>query len=329
MSTDLLEKRLKDLAVDVPDPGRVTARVLSRALQPQSHRVVRFLSVGVATVLLIALVGYFVPAAGTVAASTPAGDLLRDAGLVGAKDRITWVGAADTSSGYRLQLVGAYADSTRTVLLLHSDPATLPMSASQIELTDQFGRHYRLRGAATNMLTGNASADFEPLAWPDAITGARITLHLSQIQALAKPYADGEPVQLKDVRGSWTLHATLGVDETTALAVPAPASLGPAHFQFTSANYSSATVAVEADITGVTSEELNRRIADGLKGTPVFTADLIDPTGQLIGGIGSSTSNGGPVHIRLVGYRLSGGGDYVLRIKYVGSGGFERVLKIP
>jgi hypothetical protein len=86
---------------------------------------------------------------------------------------------------------------------------------------------------------------------------------------------------------------------------------------------------VEADITGVTSEDLNRRIADGLKGTPVFTADLIDPTGQVIGGIGSSTSNGGPVHMRLVGYRLSGGGDYVIRIKYLGAGEFDRVLKIP
>jgi hypothetical protein len=277
----------------------------------------------------MALIGYFVPAAGTVAASTPAGDLLRDAGLVGAKDRITLVGAADTSSGYRLQLVGAYADSTRTVLLLHSDPATLPMSASQIELTDQFGRHYRLRGAVTNMLTGDASADFEPLAWPDAITGARITLHLSQIQALAKPYADGEPVQLKDVRGSWSLHATLGVDETASLAVPDAADLGSAHFQFTSVHYSTATVAVDVDITGVTAEELNRRIPDGLKGTPVFTAELFDPSGKMVGGGMASTSNGGAVHMQMLGYRLGGAGNYVIRIKYVGAGEFERVLKIP
>jgi hypothetical protein len=203
------------------------------------------------------------------------------------------------------------------------------MSASQIELTDQFGRHYRLRGAATNMLTGNASADFEPLAWPDAITGARITLHLSQIQALAKPYADGEPVQLKDVRGSWTLHATLGVDESTRLPVPDAADLGSAHFQFTSASYSTATIAVDVGITGVTAEELNRRIPDGLKGTPVFTAEFFDPTGRMIGGGVASTSSGGAVHMQMLGYRLGGGGNYVIRFKYMGAGEFERVLTIP
>jgi hypothetical protein len=334
MSTDLLEKRLENLAVEIPDAGSVTARVLSRAPKPRSHRVRRFVSVGVATVLLSALVGYFVPAADTAVASTPVGDLLREAGLVGAKDRITWVGSVATSSGYRLKLVGAYADSTRTVLLLHSDPPTLANDAFSIELTDQFGRHYQLRSSVTNMLTGNASADFEPLAWPDAITGARITLRVSQVQALVRPYADGEPVQLKDVRGSWTLLATLGVDETTALPLPAPATLGPSHFQFTSASYSAATLAVEMDVTGVTMDELQRRIPDGLKGTPVFTADLIDPTGQSIGGQQSSGQSGtsqniGPIHIRLLGYRFVGGGSYVIRIKYVGSGEFERVLKIP
>jgi hypothetical protein len=329
MSTDLLENRLENLAVQSPDAGRVTARVLSRAAQPPSHRVRRFVAAGLATLLLIGLVGYFVPAADTVVASLPAGDLLREAGLVGARDRITWVGSAETSSGYRLQLVGAYADSTRTVLLLHSDPPTLLPHMFQIDLTDQFGRHYHMNGAVTNMQTGDASAQFEPFAWPDALTGARITLHLLQVQALVKPYADGEPVELKDVQGSWTLHATLGVDETTALRLPAPADLGPGHFQFTSASYSTATVAVEMDVTGVTSEELNRRIPDGLKGAPVFTADLIDPTGRVIGGSGSSTSNGGPVHMRLLGYRLSGGGDYLIRIRYVGVGEFERILKIP
>lgn len=329
MITDLLGERLENLAVEVPDAGRVTARVLSRAPRPQSHRVRRLVAVSVATVLLIALVGYFVPVADTALASTPAGDLMRDAGLVGAKDRITWVGAADTSSGFRLTLVGAYADSTRTVLLLHSDPATLPADPFSVQLTDQFGRHYRLRGSVTNMRTGDASADFEPLAWPDAITGARITLHISQVQALVKPYADGVPVELKDVRGSWTLHATLGVDETTALPLPASADLGPAHFQFTSVRYSTATIAVDVDITGVTAEELSRRIPDGLKGTPVMSAELLDPSGQMIGGGMASSSNGGPVHMQLLGYRLSGGGNYVIRIKYVGVGEFERVLKIP
>jgi hypothetical protein len=173
------------------------------------------------------------------------------------------------------------------------------------------------------MSTGNVVAEFDGLQWPDAITGARITLHLSELTA------DGKPVQ-----GSWTLPATLGVDEARALRLPEPASLGSAHFQFTAASYSPATVTVDIDVTGVTMAELQQRIPDGLKGTPVFTADLLDPTGQSIGGVASSRQSGtsqnmGPIHMRLLGYRLAGRGDYVVRIKYVGAGEFERVLKIP
>jgi hypothetical protein len=33
--------------------------------------------------------------------------------------------------------------------------------------------------------------------------------------------------------------------------------------------------------------------------------------------------------MRLLGYRLSGGGDYLIRIRYVGVGEFERILKMP
>ena len=328
MSTDLLEKRLENLEVLVPDPGNVTARVLSRGPRTSSHRIRRFVAAGVATVLLIALVGYFVPAADTALASTPAGDLLRDAGLVGAKDRITWVGASDTSSGIRLQLVGAYADSTRTVFLLHSDPPMI-FGGAPVELTDQFGRHYYMHGARADTRTGNLSAEFDSLGWPDAITGARVTLHLTRVSALVRPYEEGRSPELKDVQGSWTLRATLGVDETTALPLPAPASLGPAHFQFRSVRYSAATVAIEMDVTGVTVDDLTRRIPDGLKGTPVFTFDLIDPGGQVNGASGASRSNGGAVYMQLLGYRLGGGGDYVVRIKYLGGGEFERVLRIP
>jgi hypothetical protein len=278
--------------------------------------------------LLLGLVGYFVPAADTAVASLPAGDLLREAGLVGARDRITWVGSADTSAGIRLQLVGAYADSTRTVLLLHSDQPVFLRFSPQ-ELIDQFGRHYSLHGARGDMRTGNVSAEFDALSWPDAFTGARITLHLSQVSALVRPYEEGHPTEFKEVQGSWTLRATLGVDETSPLPLPAPANLGSVHFKFTSASYSPATVAVDMDVTGVTWEELTRRIPDGLKGTPVFTSKLLDPSGQEIGGGASSTSNGGAVHVRMLGYRLVGGGDYLIRIKYVGAGEFERVLKIP
>ena len=181
MSNDLLEQRLQNLVVETPDAGRITARVLSSGRQRRARRVPRVASLGGATVALLLLIAYFVPAADAVLADTPiAGNLLQEAGLTGAAGRITSVGAVADSSGYRLKLVGAYADSTRTVLLLQAQPAILPLEEFSV-LTDQFGRTYQMHGGYSNSLTGDVIVEFDPLAWPDSITGARITLHVTSI----------------------------------------------------------------------------------------------------------------------------------------------------
>ena len=182
MTTDALEQRLSDLALEAPDAGRVTARVLSLAVTPRRRHLARVVTLAVATLALMLAVLYFVPVADAVLADTPiAGDLLRDAGLAGAGDRVTAVGAVATSSGYRLELVGAYADSTRTVLLIHAEPG-IGLSGTGPELTDQFGRTYQMHGATGNFLTGNVALQFEALGWPDGITGARITLHITTVE---------------------------------------------------------------------------------------------------------------------------------------------------
>src|SRR4029077_3496518 len=107
MTIDTLEQRLRELTFETPDPGRISARVLSQSRKPRHVRWPRGLAIGVATVLVAAGILYFVPAAGAAWADAPiAGPLLRDAGLVGASNRVTSVGANATSSGYRLELVG-------------------------------------------------------------------------------------------------------------------------------------------------------------------------------------------------------------------------------
>jgi hypothetical protein len=322
MTVELLEQRLHELAIETPDAGRVSARVLARTARRPSRRLPRLTAGAVATLALIALVAYFVPAADTALAGVPvAGDLLRDAGLVNASGRITSVGSVSTSSGYRVTLVGAYADSTRTVLLLHSDPPMYPDFGLGMRLTDQFGRSYNPQNGTGNLDTGDIVVQFEALAWPDAITGARITLHISSIQASVP----NGPL----IAGSWTLPATLGIDETKALPLPAPATLGPARFRFTSAGYSAATIGIEIEVTGATMTELGRIIPDGGKGTPAFRMDLIDPNGQVISGSGSMSEDPSGVHVSLLGFRLGGGGNYVLRVSYAGFGEFERTLTIP
>jgi hypothetical protein len=324
MTTDLLEQRLENLVVETPDAGRVSARVLARVPRPRRRRWPRVALSGVATVVLLALVAYFVPAADTVVAKVPfAGDWLRDAGLVGARDRITIVGSTATSSGYTLTLVGAYADSTRTVLLVHSNPASIPGHGFETVLKDQFGRSYQFQSSITDTRTGDEMMQFESLAWPDALTGARITLQISSIETAT---ATGPGT---NVAGSWTLAATLGVDTATAVPVPEPANLVQAHFRFTSVTYTPATIEVDMEVTGVSPEYLGRTIPNGGKGSPALTIDLIDPNGQLINGNAGSSGNLSATQIHFFGFRLGGGGDYVLRVTLVGDGTFERVLKIP
>jgi hypothetical protein len=328
MTTDLLEERLQKLSVEIPDAERVTAHVLSRASRRRSRRFPRTLATAIATfatLVMLVLVAYFVPAADTAVASVPfAGDLLRDAGLVGASGRITSVGSESTSSGYRLKLVGAYADSARTVLLLHSDPPIDLGGPTPWQLTDQFGRTYHEQGGAGNLQTGDTSVQFEALAWPDDITGARLTLHISSLQT-ASETGPGQTVF-----GTWTLPAILGVDESTVLPTPADANLGPARFHFKSATYTPASIAVNVDVTGVSFAQLGRIIPDGLKGTPAFTMDMIDPNGENITGTSQMNDDVfGTVHIQFLAFRLGGGGDFMLHVSYAGEGQFARVLTIP
>jgi hypothetical protein len=340
VTSDLLEQRLADLTIAAPDAGRITARVLSLAAKRQRRHFGRVAALAVATLGLMLGVLYFVPRTDAVLADTPiAGDLLRDAGLVGVGNRVTAVGAVSTSSGYRLELIAAYADSTRTVLLVHAQPGIEFVGAGP-ELKDQFGRTYHFSSGSANGLTGNLVLTFEALAWPDAITGARITLVWTAVEPWSCVIPAGgtsvDAVCTKGqlVTGSWTLPATVGIDEGTVVALPAPARLGAATFRFTSVVSTPATIEVEMEVTGMSFEQLNKTIPDGFKGMPAFSTDLIGPDGvnHMEGGGGTWSDDllGTHIQIHLTWPRdASAAGDYRLRVTYVGLGEFERVLHIP
>ena len=320
MTVEMLETRLHELDIETPDPGRVSARVLARQARRPGRRIPRLVTAPAALLLLVVLVAYFVPAADiAIAEKAPWGDeVLRWAGLVGASDRITAVNASATSSGYRLTLQGAYADSTRTVLLMHADPA-IAAPHGVVVITDQFARTYQIGGSISNTLTGDIVMQFEPLGWPDTITGARITLHIAALQTPSHG----------TINGTWELTAALRVDVTRTLPVPAPGDLGPAHFRFTSVIYSPATIEVDMEVTGVSGDQLWRRVPNGGKGEPALQVDLIDPSGQNINGNGSASGDQNANHVHAFGFRTGGGGRYVVRVSYYGYGSFERVLTIP
>ena len=77
MTPDVLEQRLAGLTMNVPDAGRITARVLSTAAMPRRRNFVRLAALAVATLALMLAVLYFAPRADAVLADTPvAGNLL-------------------------------------------------------------------------------------------------------------------------------------------------------------------------------------------------------------------------------------------------------------
>lgn len=313
MVVDRLEARLRELDVAAPDAGRVSARVLGRQARQTRRGFPRLVTVPVALALLVALIAYFVPAADlAVADKAPwSGELLQWAGLVGARDHITAVNSSATSSGYRLTLTGAYADSKRTVLLMHAEPAiefpTLPT------ITDQFARTYRTSGGSSNMLTGDFDIEFEPLAWPDSMTGARITLHIAQLETPSHEV----------VNGTWDVTAALPVEEARSMRAPAPGDLGPAHFRFLSVSYTTASIEVDIEVTGASPEDLSRIVPNGAKGQPALYIEVIDESGQVVGG-----GFGGPNPISVTGFRTAGS-RYLIRVSYYGYGSFDRTLTIP
>lgn len=304
MTTELLEQRLRDLDVEMPDPERVTARVLSPAAARRarfSGRLPRVALGSIAALALVALVTYFVPAAGSVVAKVPlTGDVF------GANDHITVVDSSSTSSGYTLTLVSAFADSTRTELRIHASPA-VAFLGNDSTLTDQFGRSYHWSNGSSDLRTGNLVVDLEPLAWPDALTGARVTLSIGELDLGASPTSGV-------IRGSWRLSATLGLDEGTSLPVPASGSLGRAHFRFTSLSYTAETIAVTMDMTGASSEETS--------------IDVVDLSGNVLGGrIEIDDDWFGVSHVHLLAYRAAGPGSYVVHVSYMGQS-FERAFTV-
>ncbi len=82
-------------------------------------------------------------------------------------------------------------------------------------------------------------------------------------------------------------------------------------------------------VTGTTAQEMNTRIPDGRKGTPVFTMSVQGPNGEVTDVWLTGEQEQQEVRVHCLSYRSGGSGEYVLRFNYVGQGGFQRVLSIP
>jgi hypothetical protein len=333
-SDDRLARRLRELEITTPHASRVAAAALSTHRHPpRSGR--RTLMLALATVPLLTLIvtavaAYYAPAFSQALADAPiagrvAGPVLRQFGLASIEDRVSSFGDRSTSSGFTIELLAGYADSSRTVLFLRTAPAArvVMLFSDSIRLHDQFGREYRSTGGFANSETGDAAITFVPIEGLSASVGARLTLTLTDLE-------DRRPTPPVSITGRWELRGTLLPAEGRDLALPESGSLGSATFVFTKSRALPAALLVEAEVTGATVSELTERIPDGLKGRPVFTARLIDPAGverQLLSGGGGSGSSSSVSQRWL--WETTGPGQYELVLTWEGRGTLTRTFVVP
>jgi hypothetical protein len=184
-------------------------------------------------------------------------------------ENITAQNSSATSSGYKVQLVGAYADSIRTVVLLKSDPPVFVSGFAR--LTDQFGTTYYLHNGEGNLLTGDQVLSFEPASWLAMNTGMRFALTFDQLELL-----DGS-----SVRGSWTVKGVVLLKTGTLLHAPPPGPLGSGMVRFTEVRYVGRVISIQAEVRGVSLDGEVPPLKQGAKPSPRFQVELAPIDGSL------------------------------------------------
>jgi len=232
----------------------------------------------VALILLNVVAAYYAPTYDRALADTPgiggpSSKVLAAFGL--SSSEVTAFNDSATSSGHTLRLAAGYADGLRTVLFISVDgkgldgnPKGFGMNPgdyglASFTLTDQFGHTYTPSGVGTpNWIP------FTALVWPASRVGARLTLHVTSIDALWLRRS-------AEINGDWNLHATLVAEPAHALALPAPVHTGQADYTFTMVRSSTTTLIIHWTVTGpVLDEEVKLRPSNVPGGTqePAYQA---------------------------------------------------------
>ena len=329
-TTEQLAEQLRELKLEHPQPGAITARVLAAAARPAPRWRLSRMAIAVA-ILLAALPGtwgvlYFSPAtAAALADASGSGgfssEILDHFGL-GTGSLVTAQNSSATSSGYTVQLVGVYADSIRTVVLFKTTPPAF--TSSIMRLTDQFGTEYHMRGGEGNLNTGDQAFEFEPASALTSVTGMRFTLTIDRLtpdqRTIPRP---------REVSGAWILKGVELPRAGTKLVTPAQGSLGDGTVTFVEARYSGRVVLIRADVRGVSLE--GNVGVEGPKNKPVprFRVELtpVDGGRAAVGGGGWSSSSGSPAHVEALFYSVDPG-TYKLNFVLAGAGTLTRTLVV-
>lgn len=201
------------------------------------------------------------------------------------------------NAGYRVELVGGYADNLRTILFVTAaaDGKTTPAKtwgAATATLTDQYGHTYKQINNS-----GLPSLEFEPLTGAATTGTAQLTLHITTIALFpdgsdhpdatspasiadlkeALPEEVGNEaaggVWIPDINGNWTLRGDITAHAGQQVSLPQPAHNGDT-------TYTTDSITATPTVINITWTEVGgdvtRARAEGNLELPV----LYDPSGK-------------------------------------------------
>ena len=256
-------RRLPELLIVDAEDARAITRIAEvripfkeAAKTQRAVPLLRLSAIGMAVAIVILLnvvAAYYAPTYSRAVADAPgiggpSSKILNAFGL--SAGDVTSLNDTASSSGHTLHLMAGYADGLRTVLFISIDGKGLDgnpkefgvhpgdYGLGEFTLTDQFGHAYTPRGVG-----GPNEVPFTPLTWPASRVGARLTLHVTSIDALWLRGTAG-------VNGDWTLHATLIAEPAHTLALPAPIRTPQASYTFTSLRASATALNIRWTISG-------------------------------------------------------------------------------
>lgn len=319
---DELGQRLRDLPITRPDADSVVTNVMRLQRVPATRprplaRVMR--PIAAALVGLVGLWGvfYFSPATGAVLAGAPgvgsmSAWVLDYAGL-GTGSYVTAQDAAAAHSGVTVRLIGASANSLRTVLLLRVSPANYTFVGGN--LTDQFTTSYDMRGGYGDSRTGDWAVIFAPPSFVAMALGMRFTLTFDGFEG-------GGAI----VVGTWSLSGTVLSHQGRSFTAPQPAALGGVTITFSSGTEADGVLELTAHLTGVTADQLGLGRKQRPGEVAPLTVTMADSTGTQLEVPYSLAGEPGGLALDILAYGVSDRGTYTLTISIQGVGSVVRSI---
>ena len=193
--------------------------------------------------------GYAMQLANAPAIGPISGPLLQLAGL--APSQLTPASSSATVDGQTITVVGGFADTSRTVVVIQVDGRNSPPSKAaaqyyvQATLTDQYGHSYSERYGGED----NQDLVFQPLVGPAMHGPVRLTLHVTLLIIDSAP-SPGHPSSQSRFAGNWILGLTVTQHSAVTATIPAPVTVAGITYAVTSITISGTDVTVNWRASG-------------------------------------------------------------------------------